>query len=363
MNGCSQCQEIPEISGEGGVLHIATPTGHTSSTIRGLLGELDLEFWKLDGDVLCVSLGAEDLPDFSQAIRDGLGAGELRDTRALYMKRGEEVGASDLARVETLGTLTASVGAGWLREIIRSDRLTTHFQPIVHAGDGRLFAYECLLRGVAEDSSLIGPGTIFEAAREAGMLFDLDRVARVKAIEEAARHDIRSNIFINFNPTSIYDPVYCLKSTMRAIESSGLDGSRIVFEVTESDEVRDPDHLYDTLAFYRNAGFKVALDDLGAGYSSLNLLSRLKPDFVKLDVYLTRDVESDPYKAMVANRLMELARDLEVRVVAEGIETEEQWLWFRERGAEYAQGYYFARPASPPPTSTQANPSRETRSA
>ncbi len=350
---------------DGGILHLATSIGHTSTKIRGLLEELNLKFWKLDGgDVLCADLEYRDLPGFSRKIRENLGPGELHDTRTLYMKRGSEVGASDLARVKTLGAFTASVEAVWLKEMMEADRLTTHFQPIINTGNGRVFAYECLLRGIGEDGNLVAPGRIFEAAREAGMLFDLDRAARIKAIEEAARHDMDSYVFINFNPTSIYDPVYCLKSTMQAIERSGIDRSRIVFEVTESDEVRDTDHLYNTLAFYRNAGFKVALDDLGAGYSSLNLLARLRPDFVKLDMYLAHDVESDPYKAMVASRLMDLARDLEVRIVAEGIETEEQWRWFHNAGADFMQGYFFARPASPPPVlDLKPYDLRETRSA
>lgn len=137
---------------------------------------------------------------------------------------------------------------------------------------------------------------------------------------------------------------------MQAIDRSGIPAENIVFEVTETDEVRDTEHLYRTLEFYRNAGFRIALDDLGAGYSSLNLLARLRPDFVKLDLFLTRDVDADPYKAMVAKKVMDLARELGATVVAEGVETEEEWRWFRENGADLVQGYFFARPASPPPS-------------
>jgi EAL domain-containing protein (putative c-di-GMP-specific phosphodiesterase class I) len=195
---------------------------------------------------------------------------------------------------------------------------------------------------------------MFDVARSAGLLFNLDRAARLKAIEEASRFGVETNVFINFNPTSIYDPVYCLRSTVDAVERSGITADRIVFEVTESEEIRDTGQLLDILAFYRRAGFRVALDDLGAGYSSLNLLTELRPDFVKLDMTLVQGVDKDPYKATIAAKLLELAASLGVSTIAEGVETQEQWRWLLANGADYVQGYYFAKPASPPPIPAMA---------
>ena len=105
------------------------------------------------------------------------------------------------------------------------------------------------------------------------------------------------------------------------IEDAGIDPGRVVFEVVESDEVRDTAHLLDILSTYRAAGFRVALDDVGAGYSSLGLLARLRPDFVKLDMGLVRGVDADPYKAQVAGKLVEMARGLGVETVVERVET------------------------------------------
>jgi EAL domain-containing protein (putative c-di-GMP-specific phosphodiesterase class I) len=90
---------------------------------------------------------------------------------------------------------------------------------------------------------------------------------------------------------------------------------------------------------------------VGAGYNSLNLLSQLKPDLIKLDIELVRDVDSDPYKAEIASKLLEAATNLGVRTVAEGIETEGEWRWFCENGADYGQGFAFAHPAATPPAS------------
>ena len=100
---------------------------------------------------------------------------------------------------------------------------------------------------------------------------------------------------------------------------------------------------------YRQAGFRVALDDLGAGYGSLNLLSQLRPDFVKLDMKLVRDVHLDPYKAGITSQLLEMARKLGIATVAEGIESAGELDWFRDHGVDFVQGFYIARPASPPP--------------
>lgn len=234
---------------------------------------------------------------------------------------------------------------------MREERLTTHFQPIVEAGDpgGEVFAYECLLRGLDADGDLVNPGDMFEEAEAAGLLFNLDREARVTAIRRAAEYGVESNIFINFNPTSIYDPTYCLRSTMKVFEEVELRPEKVVFEITEGQRVKDVRDLLNIVDFYRDAGFRIALDDLGAGYNSLSLLSKLRPDFVKLDIDLVRDVGVDPYKTKVADKILEMANSLNVAVVAEGVESVQEYDWLNEHGADYLQGYLFARPASPPP--------------
>ena len=124
-----------------------------------------------------------------------------------------------------------------------------------------------------------------------------------------------------------------------------------MFEFVESEEIIDHSSFLRTLDFFRQQGFRVALDDVGAGYASLNVLVHVKPDFMKLDMGLIRDVDSDLYKSRVAAKLLELAQELQVKTVVEGIETIGEWEWSREHGADYAQGYLFARPDNPPPSS------------
>ena len=350
MSKCSRCENLPAEPPEKGVLYVAPPLAHTRGTLRRLLWGSDLPFGDPVEDVLAVEVCPGGLSRLSGILTEGLSEAELRDCRAVLVEKGERVGLGTLPRMQDLFTLLGSIRGTWLREMLREDRMAVHFQPIVPVlKPEEAFAYECLLRGVGEGGELIGPGTMFDAARDAGLLYNLDRAARMKAIHESARQGVEGNVFINFNPTSVYDPVYCLRSTMQAVKESGLSPERIVFEVTESEEIKDGSHLKNILDFYRKGGFRVALDDIGSGYASLNLMAELRPDFVKLDIGLIKDVDHDPYKASIARKLIELAHELGVAVVAEGVETEEQWLWLVEHSADYAQGYLFARPASPPP--------------
>ncbi|RYG30629.1 EAL domain-containing protein, partial [bacterium] len=134
----------------------------------------------------------------------------------------------------------------------------------------------------------------------------------------------------------------------------GIPRERIVFEVVESDDVEDRDHLLNILRYYRKEGFRVALDDLGSGYSSLNLLTEILPDVAKLDMALIRDIDTDPVRQKVVTHLLHLARELGVTTVVEGVETAAEADFCRSAGADLVQGYFFARPAHHPWRAEQA---------
>ena len=118
--------------------------------------------------------------------------------------------------------------------------------------------------------------------------------------------------------------------------------------MAESQHPPDMDHLIKILMFYREAGFLIAMDDFGSGSSNLNLMHQLRPDFIKLDMQLIRNVHQDYYKALITEKLLEIAVELEIKTVAEGVETLEEFDWVRERGANFVQGYLIAKPTSPP---------------
>lgn len=347
---CKGCEEIPRPETSPGTIYLAAALAHTHQSLRDLAASLAGEAREPHPGLLGFPVTNGELPALLTQLSKQLSEPELEACRAVFVPEGAEFGLAQLMNTQPLRALVAQVEAAWLGDMIEMGDLVSHFQPIVSAAaPGEMHAYECLLRGKGADGEMVFPDRLFSVARSAEMLFHLDRAARITAIEESSRFGIRVPIFINFNPTAIYDPAFCLRTTIAAAEQSGRAPWQFVFEVVESDSVGDVNHLLRILDRYRDAGFRVALDDLGAGYGSLNLLSRLKPDFVKFDREMVRNVHQDSYKEAVLGKLVEMAQTTGTRTIAEGVETEEEWAWVRDRGVEYVQGYLFARPASPPP--------------
>ncbi|MBK1691659.1 EAL domain-containing protein [Ectothiorhodospira mobilis] len=348
---CPDCQTIERCHQGPGELLLAPFLSHTLNSVRRGLEARGLTTREASPGVLSVHL-----PDGGPAAVDGplrelMSEAEIRDCRASFLPQGHTFGIASLRDTHSLETLLARAGSGWLADLIEADRFEFHFQPIVSCADpGRPFAYESLMRGVIPgQEARVPPGRLIAQARASQLLFQLDRAARINAIRQAVAHGFEARVFINFNPTTIYDPAFCLKSTLEEVDRLGADADRLVFEVVESEHVSDTQHLQRIVDHYKQAGFQVALDDLGAGYSSLNLLSSLRPDFVKFDRELVSHVHEDTYKQTVLSKLIEMAQELEICTIAEGVEQVGEWEWLRARAVDYVQGYLFARPASPPP--------------
>ncbi len=345
---CSHCRTIHKLEDGGNVLRLAHPLGHTRQKLRRALTER-YTVTEVSQDGLSVTVPPGSLGELANLLEGSLSAAERESCQALLLAEGETPSLDKLSQVQPLTALLAKVRSGWLIDMLHEDAFYADFQPIVSAAEpSRAFAYECLLRGHDAQGQVVPPSLIFGAARSAGLLFHLDRAARLTAIRDAQRHGVATPIFINFNPTSIYDPAFCLKTTIKAIEEAHISADRIVFEVVESDAVGDPAHLLNIVRFYREQGFRIAIDDFGAGYSSINLLTQLRPDFVKFDRELIRFIDQEPYKQKVLSKLIEMSRELGVRTLGEGVEREEEFLWLRERGVDLFQGFFFAKPASPP---------------
>ncbi len=214
------------------------------------------------------------------------------------------------------------------------------FQPIVDLTAKRVFAYEALVRGPDGEPS----GTVFAHVDDMNR-YRFDQACRAKAIELAARLGIDTLLSINFMPNAVYRPELCIRATLEAAERYGFPIERIMFEVTESERVLDVPHLRAILDHYRARGFVVAIDDFGAGFAGLNLLSELRTDLVKLDMGLVRGIDADPVRQAIVRGMVAVCRELGIRVVAEGVETEAELRIVRAMGIDLVQGYLFARPA------------------
>lgn len=344
--GCPRCEQFPEPLPSALDLYLWFPIGHT---LGKAVQVIRAHAWPARVDnrhqCLIVTFEAENLPTLGAHFEEHLSGRELADTRALIVEAGRTPGFADFGRIITLEQAIASCDARWLIGILENGMLRAHFQPIAEVDDlGRWHGREGLLRAVDQSGESVSPGRLFDTARRGDLLFQLDRAARTTIIDTVARHPFDERVFINFTPTAIYDPEFCLRTTVEAVDTAGIEHGRVVFEVVESDRTLDPEHLGTILSYYREADFLVALDDVGAGYSSLNLIHQLRPDYIKLDMDLTRDVDRDPYRAAITRNLLQIARELDIRTIAEGIESEAELDWLREHSVNYVQGFLIARP-------------------
>jgi EAL domain-containing protein (putative c-di-GMP-specific phosphodiesterase class I) len=237
----------------------------------------------------------------------------------------------------------------WVAGMLRPGRMTAVFQPIVRCGHREVFGFEALMRADGGGPVPFDATRVLAAAREAGLLRQLDSHACRTAVSEAARHNVSTKLFINVTPSSLCGSGHNVNAALRLLERLRLSPHQIVLEIVESEPVADWTRLRKVLRGYRECGFQVALDDFGAAYSSPVTLCELRPDYVKLDRTLIRDVHADPCRAALNHKLIEAARAFGARVVAEGVETADEYRWVLESGVDFAQGFYISRPAAPPP--------------
>lgn len=351
---CQRCEMLrPAIVGPG-TLHLRLPLSHSLGKVLAFLKHSTWQHQAGTDGMVSIEVPHEDVLPLVLLLLDVLTPLEQTDVRAIFHPLGKVMQIGDYFDTSSLHDFVAKVQSSWLVSMLREQRITSVFQPIVYSLCGCVLGYECLMRG-NEDDQIVSPGRMLQVATGADLLFQLDLEARRAAIREAARHNITDKIFINFTPSAIYDPTFCLRSTVAHMDDVGIKHDQVVFEVIESDKVHDSTHLKNICDHYRDMGFEIALDDLGSGYASLNLLHELRPNYIKLDMKLIRGVHLDPYKAMIAQKLIETAQALSIKTIAEGVEDEGEFVWAQEHGADYVQGYYIAKPGSPPPLQRHPN--------
>jgi EAL domain-containing protein (putative c-di-GMP-specific phosphodiesterase class I) len=216
---------------------------------------------------------------------------------------------------------------------------TMAFQPLAQVGNPTAFGYEALVRGPAQEPAAAILGQVNEANR-----YQFDQACRVKAIALASELGLQGLLSINFLPNAIYRAETCIRATLEAARELDFDPSRLMFEVTEGERVSDHAHLRAIFAEYKKQGFKTAIDDFGAGYSGLNLLAQFQPDYIKLDMELTRNIDADRVRQAIVAGIVATCRALGLGIIAEGIESEAEGWYLRSIGIELFQGYFFARP-------------------
>jgi len=217
------------------------------------------------------------------------------------------------------------------------DTLWIAFQPIVQASTQRIWGYEALMR--SPDSVLPGPTHVLEAAERLGALEELGQLIRRRAAEPVARAPSDALIFVNLHPRDLMDPeLMQLDSPLTAI------ADRVVLEITERASLGGLDDVHARVTALRALGFRIAIDDLGAGYAGLTSFALLEPDIVKIDMSLTRDIDRSPVKQKLVSSLTGLCREMNLTIVTEGVETAAERDTLTELGCDLLQGYLFAKP-------------------
>lgn len=271
-----------------------------------------------------------------------------REIKVLFLEESEEISFSKIANIRTLLKYKKEIESAELFEMFEQERFEVHFQPIIDIKNNTIYGYEALIRGIRTDGSLVLPREIFGFAKDNDLIFFLDRKARELAIINASKHGIEKKLFINFTPTAIYEPFYCLQTTLKIAKELKFNPENIVLELVETEKVKDAAHIKKIIDYYKTNKFLTALDDVGSGYSSLNLMISLQPDIIKIDRGIMDRIDEDKLKQSVFKALVNAAKNTSIKVLAEGIEREEEYIFARENGADFMQGYYFARPSSVP---------------
>ncbi len=216
------------------------------------------------------------------------------------------------------------------------------FQPIVDVDTHVTFGHEALVRGPQGEGAFSVLSKVTEQNR-----YYFDQQIRVKAIGMAAslypaEEDLK--LSINFMPNAVYEPRACIRETLATADRLNFPLQNIIFEFTE-DEKMDTEHVLRILATYREIGFGTAIDDFGAGHAGLSLLAKFRPDIVKLDMELIRNIDTDATKRTIVKHTLRMLEELEIKPLCEGVETLAELAVLQDLGARLMQGYVLARPA------------------
>ena len=259
--------------------------------------------------------------------------GAIREARAMTLRQAE--------------SLVDRRGAE-VRSILATGGLTTFYQPIVDMEQGTIMGYEALTRGPA-NTAYERADALFAGCGGEPLLDELDRACRCQAVRSARGLDPRKKLFVNSLPESLGRPGFTDGGFLDALSESALQPRNLVLEITERTSIEDFEAFGKELGTLRRQGFLVAIDDVGTGYSSLQTITEIHPDFIKVDLSLVKNIHRSLLKQELVHSLLQAGSRIGAQVIAEGIETEEERRTLRQCGVRYGQGYFFARPAPPFP--------------
>ena len=231
-----------------------------------------------------------------------------------------------------------------IMKLVNNEEIVTKYQPIYRVSDMSILGYEAL-SSTKVDAEFQNTELLFSIADKLGIVGDLDRLCRLKAIERASpwmNDEIK--LFLNTSPTAIDDRPFDEGRFFSKLQQSGILPTSIVLEITERREITDFEMFVKNINVLKNSGLKIAVDDAGAGYASLNSIAELRPDFLKFDMIMVRDIDKNLIKQDLCKTILDLSEKINALMIAEGIETQEEFETVKKIGVHLGQGYYLSRP-------------------
>lgn len=227
-----------------------------------------------------------------------------------------------------------------LKTTIREGAVFIEYHPIIVTKTEEIYGYEALARGVHRE--LRSPEVLFEVAEEANMIWELSRLLRRRAVEGMI-NDLQEGqyLFLNIDPHDFDDPTF---RSLDPVELGITDPSKVVLEITERTAIKDYPRFQEYLAAFREQGFRFAVDDAGSGYAGLGSIANLAPDYIKLDISLISNIDTNFLKQNLVETMVTFAESQGAQVIAEGVERREEFETVKELGVHYTQGFLFHRP-------------------
>lgn len=349
--GCARCEVVGKSSGTGLRPYILAPKDADSFATLTTALDSDEIHYSVHGSMVVIS-ECRSISRLLNSVQNSLSEITLESIRASEFCG--EIGSYSMIHAclhgQSLLELCTSHSHSWVRSALEDDWLFSMFHPIVEVRTGSVYAYEMLVRAKHPDTgAMIGAGAIIDACDALKLQHQLDQRARKSAIRQAAGlHANQKRIFINFLPNTIYDPAICLRTTLEAAQEYGVDVQKLVFEIVETEKISDMEHLKNILNYYKTHGISTAVDDMGAGHTSMQYLRELEPDYVKIDRDIIVKAVDDAGVRKQLDGIVNLSKKLGIQVITEGVETEAQLRVSLEAGTDFIQGYLFAKPANPP---------------
>ncbi len=229
-------------------------------------------------------------------------------------------------------------------EVLNRKKVHPVYQPIISLNDGSVYGYEALCRIDLSDCAF-NTEQMFGIAEKLKCLWELESICRRMSIKGAVHKPADAKLFVNVDPNVIHDRKFHSGMTSKYLKKYNMEPDDIVFEITERNSVENTKTFIKSIQHYKKQNYRIAIDDFGSGFAGPNLICLLKPDIIKIDMEIIRDIDKDSIKRMFVKSLSVFGKNTGIKILAEGIETSEELKTLIDLEIDYGQGYYLGRPA------------------